>query len=759
MELKSNNEKFIKQLEKRAKDKLIKRYDKPVSYHDIKIINDILFNQKNHYVEMFKEFLLYEDYNEFLKKYYGKNVIRTKLPKILMFYEKYSKIFANYTVIPESKYMYKNIKRKQKVIDQINNNNYKKYSGSDEEYSNSEYYSNTIFNQEILNSIYNKSKSSIKNNILNLTISKSTINRSLNNLISQITKNEKEKEKEKSKTKAKKLNDDNNLKNISYSSVHKKTKEIINNLNKENKFNNIKKNIEEPNPNKNYFKNIEINNNSNNIIIYNYNYNMNSNINSYSNKDAFQNNSMNINKANINNKKQMKSNIDKAKQKIISTLMRQGNDLKKIEKIINYTNKNNNTSNNYNYFKDKDGKKNENLRDNIMSKCEKFILSTNYLDSSKSINNKNNPSKSFLKKKVDMTSSKRINSKNNKSNIPGYFSNRLKKKHKINHYQNNVLLKYQKKISKTTKNKKLRKTNKFQFQKEKCINNKNLKRPESHRNYHYSKELSSENPKNKLNIKKRCNNSKIINYEEKNILKSYYYNEKKKEYNGSKKPYNINSFFSYSNLNSPINSLKNSPFYYSYKEINENKKFSFYSKSKEKNNLSISKSKKSIAKIIKFNQSRYDLINKKFVDKTNLIQSERQNKSKKFKTFFKNNIEKQLSSKEIGERSFVENSINNKIINKDRSLSKIIQGSNITPIKNKFNSKIKIKSKEKKNKIKNYKNSNNNFTLFNKIKQSQKVIIKPNIIINNFNEVTNSHSNKILILSERYNNKKIFSKK
>ena len=98
-------ENYVKQLEKRIKLKLIKRYDKPLSYHDVKIINDILFNEKTHYVEVFKEFLIYEDYNEFLKKYYDSYETKFKLSRILFFYNKYSKIYANYTSIPESKYM------------------------------------------------------------------------------------------------------------------------------------------------------------------------------------------------------------------------------------------------------------------------------------------------------------------------------------------------------------------------------------------------------------------------------------------------------------------------------------------------------------------------------------------------------------------------------------------------------------------------------------------------------------------------------
>ena len=145
-------------LEERVRKKLIKRYDKPIWYHDVKMINDILYNEKTHFVELFKEYLIYEDLNEFLKRYYIKNEIIIKLPRILLFYDKYSKIYANYTVIPESKYMYKNIKRKQKMIDQIQNiQNLSKNENEDENLSN------VIFNSKILDSI-NKLTMTICNN-------------------------------------------------------------------------------------------------------------------------------------------------------------------------------------------------------------------------------------------------------------------------------------------------------------------------------------------------------------------------------------------------------------------------------------------------------------------------------------------------------------------------------------------------------------------------------------------------------------------
>ena len=84
---------YLNRLEKRAYHKFIKYYSKPSWFYNAKMINDILYNEKTHYVEMFKEYLLYEDYNEFLRQYYSKTILRTKLQKILNFYEKYSKIF------------------------------------------------------------------------------------------------------------------------------------------------------------------------------------------------------------------------------------------------------------------------------------------------------------------------------------------------------------------------------------------------------------------------------------------------------------------------------------------------------------------------------------------------------------------------------------------------------------------------------------------------------------------------------------------
>ena len=83
--------------------------------------NHIIFNEKCRIVSKFKDFLIFDDSTEFLKDFYKKNQIYLKLKQIFYFYETYRKIFPNYIVIfPENKHLYRNIRKKQKMIDAKN---------------------------------------------------------------------------------------------------------------------------------------------------------------------------------------------------------------------------------------------------------------------------------------------------------------------------------------------------------------------------------------------------------------------------------------------------------------------------------------------------------------------------------------------------------------------------------------------------------------------------------------------------------------
>lgn len=73
------------------------------------------------------------------------------------FYESYSKIFPNYIILPESKYLYKNIERKQKLIDQLQNHEQNEGDKKKEKDNSKDKEDNRLFKTEICNSIQNHS--------------------------------------------------------------------------------------------------------------------------------------------------------------------------------------------------------------------------------------------------------------------------------------------------------------------------------------------------------------------------------------------------------------------------------------------------------------------------------------------------------------------------------------------------------------------------------------------------------------------------
>ena len=83
-------------------------------FYNVKVVNDIIYNESTHVVSIFKDYLIIDDISEFLKRSYTLGEVGIRLTKIFEFYEKYSKVFPNYVVLPENRYMFKNIERKQR---------------------------------------------------------------------------------------------------------------------------------------------------------------------------------------------------------------------------------------------------------------------------------------------------------------------------------------------------------------------------------------------------------------------------------------------------------------------------------------------------------------------------------------------------------------------------------------------------------------------------------------------------------------------
>ena len=120
---------LLESLEKRANKLLHNNYKKYFNKkYDIQIIENVMCNETCHFVALFKDYLIADDNSEYLRRIYKKNESVQRLIKLFAYYQETSVIFPNYTPLVESKYLYNNVIRKQRVIDEQQNlEEYKKY--------------------------------------------------------------------------------------------------------------------------------------------------------------------------------------------------------------------------------------------------------------------------------------------------------------------------------------------------------------------------------------------------------------------------------------------------------------------------------------------------------------------------------------------------------------------------------------------------------------------------------------------------------
>lgn len=169
--------------------------------YNIKVINDIVFNRKSHVVTLFKNYLIDDDDSEFLKRYYLRSESTIRLHRFFVYYETYSKIFPNYTSLRESKFIYKNIHKKQKMIDQQQEkeneeesaHNHKNAKAKANNSISNDYNDdldenkklNEVFSTEVYNSIVNDNEDIAL--LLDLKKDKEDIEKHLNDLIDKIS--------------------------------------------------------------------------------------------------------------------------------------------------------------------------------------------------------------------------------------------------------------------------------------------------------------------------------------------------------------------------------------------------------------------------------------------------------------------------------------------------------------------------------------------------------------------------------------------
>lgn len=64
------------------KENLEKKYLTSREYYNVKIVNDIIYNENTHIVSVFKDYLIFDDVSEFLKRFYNKHEAKSRLPKM-----------------------------------------------------------------------------------------------------------------------------------------------------------------------------------------------------------------------------------------------------------------------------------------------------------------------------------------------------------------------------------------------------------------------------------------------------------------------------------------------------------------------------------------------------------------------------------------------------------------------------------------------------------------------------------------------------
>ena len=688
--------------------------------------NNLIFNEKCRIVGRFKDFLISDDYTEFLQCFYNNKESIIRLDSILYYYENYCQIFPNYMILTENKYLYKNIRKKQKLIDAFN-----EIKREEEENRKQIYLYKNIFNEKIKNSIekYNQSNNT---NILNFSkiskitkneqesTDKSIVNLSLNTSNKKINNNKENNTNEKSdKSNNNSLCSDNSIFNIikifreknsinkrKINNEHNNNNNNINNNNlslNKNNINRKEKNNNIKNINNTIIKN-KTNNNSNDknkIVIH-------KKLIAHKPKRSFPFFSHLINEENYNKTVKIIHNINNI---IINDKINNNN---KNEMIININsnyyhlknntnNANNNNTNKSNeksikYLRDKIRKIDLNKKRNTLFKEKRTYTSYNTL--SNTINKKRPIFKNILSPKAD---NKKINSNSKKENY--------KKKICINDLITSNLFKNDKKLTEyktlnsISSDKNNNNKNTF-YNKIKIAKNKN-----KNTNYKFSLKPSIETKESKTSV-----NRKIINH---------YLTAKKKRVH--KRPFStFDSTFFNTFKNDIIN--KNNIVSTSNSILDKTKKFTTI---KDSNNSKIKKRK--IIRIPKTNSIQINNNNSNIFFSSSYLAKE-----KLIPKLIKD-IKKYRNDKYNRTLYYFKTQVNSDT--EDKNISK--ESHNIKPKKKPNNNNIVNNNRIENNKIKKShnilnENKDSSYVIFNKLK-----LMKKHRTINSVNWSINNIINNI----------------
>jgi len=333
----------------------------PTFYQKFQILL-LMENANTHLVSVFKDYLLYDDMTEFFKEYYDKKDLHLRLKTIYEYYESSSYLFPNYTAINEGKYIYRNIIKKQKLIDYLEDledkkmekeqkklNKNKKLANFENEQSNSSSYSD-VFNTKIYTNIIKETGNDSKINEIFCVGNKNNENDCGDSFASivKLTEEIKEKEKEKreiQEDKENKENKDINIKNNTNNNSKSNINDMSNATNNKSRSKGDSKIY--------VLKRVSLNQNSSNSKKIFKKAKVNITVNNIINKNSIKKNiKYNFKKRNQNLNSHIFKTNEYLKSELSSTSSANNKNYKKNNIIINIINNNktNNYQSNINYY-------------------------------------------------------------------------------------------------------------------------------------------------------------------------------------------------------------------------------------------------------------------------------------------------------------------------------------------------------------------------------------------------------------------------
>ena len=718
-------------------------------------LNNLIFNEHCRIVAQFKDYLILDDMTEFLRRFYSKRELKKRLIKIFNFYESYSKIFPNYMILDENIHLYKNIRKKQKMIDAFNQIK-KEEEENRKSLKKKEKGEIIIFNksiQESINRYHPSGGSFLYNSIMSEFMKNNNGNNNesnFNSLISismnkQSTLNNKNKFSNKNSNLNSFEYSDNNItlnsenslvnivqflnakfENINYNTIDNNNKNKCNNQNISKKINNY---IEKDIKNKNLVKK-DTKSNKSNII----------NKNNIKNDKSYNVEKIDKENNNIINNNNLNLNIS-TPQKTISPIQRikkhnyQKSALNNNKKFISHKTAVSVSNNNKNTIKIINNINNIIINDSNINKEMVININTNYFElNSTNLNTLNKINNNNIKKNIRNIIFKKVNINSN--------SNNNNKKSTLNN-KKNIL--YPKKININLNNQNNLINDNLEEKRMITYNNKiiNLE------NHHYNSKSNNINYENSNII-----NNNVINIHNTtnhiNTSKNKKNESKIKNYIANK---GIRGITEYKSIN--INNIKNNNNYNkiknNYIKNDKNKKtITIDIRSYEKNKKNQSKKKK--LKILMVTDS------KRITNKP-IFNTKTQNK----KTFEIMNTEGNINSDSYSKTNI--NYYNNTDYSNNNALNlndkNIYQSVKSSQIKTKLNKKI-LTHKQKTNSL-HINNKNNFFSSFcnsNKIVKELNLLKNYNILENNYliNESIKNYTQNNFCL-ENKKTKKLFAYK